>query len=116
MPCMLSSFHKLPLFTSHHTIVYMCYLCEQVPKAYGLCFCVLQDELAKSVTMEQGKTFQDAKGDVFRGLGERQTSEVHVCSHARIHLVRAKVDSDVCFRHHQATLLVLKRKFQLQFV
>jgi hypothetical protein len=33
----------------------------------GLC---LQDELAKSVTTEQGKTFQDAKGDVFRGLGE----------------------------------------------
>jgi hypothetical protein len=29
-----------------------------------------QDELAKSVTTEQGKTFQDAKGDVFRGLGE----------------------------------------------
>eukprot|EP00775_Hariotina_reticulata_P009074 gene9074-9244_t len=26
------------------------------------------DELAKSVTLEQGKTFQDAKGDVFRGL------------------------------------------------
>eukprot|EP00882_Tetradesmus_deserticola_P005735 GHRQ01006038.1.p1 GENE.GHRQ01006038.1~~GHRQ01006038.1.p1 ORF type:complete len:228 (+),score=82.75 GHRQ01006038.1:200-883(+) len=26
------------------------------------------DELAKSVTTEQGKTFQDAKGDVFRGL------------------------------------------------
>ena len=30
---------------------------------------VLQDELAKSVTMEQGKTLSDAKGDVFRGLG-----------------------------------------------
>ena len=30
----------------------------------------MQDELARSVTLEQGKTFQDAKGDVFRGLGE----------------------------------------------
>ena len=28
----------------------------------------LQDELALSVTMEQGKTLPDAKGDVFRGL------------------------------------------------
>lgn len=35
-----------------------------------LVWCVLQDELAKSVTTEQGKTFQDAKGDVFRGLGK----------------------------------------------
>ncbi|KAI9143101.1 Aldehyde/histidinol dehydrogenase [Paraphysoderma sedebokerense] len=26
------------------------------------------DDLAKSITMEQGKTFDDAKGDVFRGL------------------------------------------------
>lgn len=30
----------------------------------------MQDELAKSVTYEQGKTLADAKGDVFRGLGE----------------------------------------------
>ncbi len=29
-----------------------------------------QDELARSVTMEQGKTLPDAKGDVFRGLGK----------------------------------------------
>lgn len=27
------------------------------------------DELAKVVTMEQGKTLADARGDVFRGLG-----------------------------------------------
>lgn len=33
------------------------------------CLLLCQDELAKSVTLEQGKTFQDAKGDVFRGLG-----------------------------------------------
>jgi hypothetical protein len=37
-----------------------------------LCCQPYQDELAKSVTTEQGKTFQDAKGDVFRGLGEQQ--------------------------------------------
>jgi hypothetical protein len=29
----------------------------------------MQDVLARSVTMEQGKTLSDAKGDVFRGLG-----------------------------------------------
>lgn len=39
----------------------------------------LQDELAKSVTTEQGKTFQDAKGDVFRGLGEQGAAGV-ACS------------------------------------
>lgn len=27
------------------------------------------DDLARLVTAEQGKTFQDARGDVFRGLG-----------------------------------------------
>lgn len=29
----------------------------------------MQDELAENITLEQGKTFADAKGDVFRGLG-----------------------------------------------
>ena len=28
-----------------------------------------QDELARNVTLEQGKTLGDARGDVFRGLG-----------------------------------------------
>ena len=28
-----------------------------------------QDELAASITLEQGKTLPDARGDVFRGLG-----------------------------------------------
>ena len=31
---------------------------------------VVQDELAANITEEQGKTLADAKGDVFRGLGE----------------------------------------------
>ena len=31
----------------------------------------LQDELAANVTLEQGKTLPDARGDVFRGLGEQ---------------------------------------------
>ncbi len=31
----------------------------------------LQDELAANVTLEQGKTLPDARGDVFRGLGAR---------------------------------------------
>lgn len=29
---------------------------------------MLQKELAKSITVEQGKTLADAEGDVFRGL------------------------------------------------
>ena len=29
----------------------------------------MQDELAANVTLEQGKTLPDARGDVFRGLG-----------------------------------------------
>ena len=28
-----------------------------------------QDALARNVTLEQGKTLGDARGDVFRGLG-----------------------------------------------
>ena len=28
-----------------------------------------QDELAANITLEQGKTLADARGDVFRGLG-----------------------------------------------
>lgn len=31
-------------------------------------FSLLQDRLAKSITLEQGKTFDDARGDVMRGL------------------------------------------------
>ena len=29
----------------------------------------MQDELARAVTAENGKTIKDAEGDVFRGLG-----------------------------------------------
>ena len=29
----------------------------------------LQDDLAQNVSLEQGKTLPDARGDVFRGLG-----------------------------------------------
>ena len=39
-----------------------CLLCLPVPAA--------QEELALSVTTEQGKTLADARGDVFRGLGQ----------------------------------------------
>jgi len=28
----------------------------------------LQDKIAATITLEQGKTFEDAKGDVMRGL------------------------------------------------
>ena len=40
------------------------------PLPTGLAHCAAQEELARSVTMEQGKTLSDARGDVFRGLGE----------------------------------------------
>lgn len=35
---------------------------------------VFQKELARSITLEQGKTLADAEGDVFRGL---RKSHVH---------------------------------------
>lgn len=37
-----------------------------------ICF-ALQKELAKSITVEQGKTLADAEGDVFRGLRKFQS-------------------------------------------
>lgn len=38
------------------------------------------DELAASVTREQGKTLADARGDVFRGLGEHGVACGVVCA------------------------------------
>lgn len=38
------------------------------------------DELAASMTREQGKTLADARGDVFRGLGAR-TGVARACGH-----------------------------------
>ena len=37
------------------------------------------DKLAENITIEQGKTLADAKGDVFRGLGRplRATRQCH---------------------------------------
>lgn len=35
---------------------------------------MLQKELAKLITLEQGKTLADAEGDVFRGLRKSQGS------------------------------------------
>lgn len=40
---------------------------------------VFQKELAKSITVEQGKTLADAEGDVFRGL--RKFYLTHACAH-----------------------------------
>lgn len=39
-----------------------------------LCYVLLQKELAKLITQEQGKTLADAEGDVFRGLRKYQRS------------------------------------------
>jgi hypothetical protein len=36
---------------------------------WSACAHTTQDELALSVTLEQGKTLADGRGDVFRGLG-----------------------------------------------
>ncbi len=51
-----------------------------VPVCVCVCVCVCtQDKLARSVTMEQGKTLADARGDVFRGLGKCVCVCVCVC-------------------------------------
>ncbi len=55
-------------------------LCDTLPALGAAAH--TQDELAASVTTEQGKTFQDAKGDVFRGLGVH--SAQHICLHCRL--------------------------------
>lgn len=39
--------------------------------------CVEQEDLAANVSLEQGKTLADAKGDVFRGQGKVQPQEHH---------------------------------------
>ncbi len=39
---------------------------------------VFQKELAKLITLEQGKTLADAEGDVFRGLRESHSSDSSV--------------------------------------
>lgn len=41
---------------------------------------VFQKELAKAITVEQGKTLADAEGDVFRGL-RKFIALTHVCMH-----------------------------------
>lgn len=43
---------------------------------------MLQKELAKSITLEQGKTLADAEGDVFRGL--RKFPWPYAFAHARL--------------------------------
>ena len=57
-----------------------------MPAADGCSLLHLQDELAANVTLEQGKTLPDARGDVFRGLGECPAVLVihmHACMHAQ---------------------------------
>ncbi len=39
---------------------------------------MFQKELAKLITLEQGKTLADAEGDVFRGLRESHSSDSSV--------------------------------------
>lgn len=60
---------------------------------------MLQKELAKLITLEQGKTLADAEGDVFRGLRKSKRSsfkgqslkpggrltEMMTCSHAFVY-------------------------------
>lgn len=45
----------------------------------------VQDELAANVTLEQGKTLPDAKGDVFRGLGTLPGTVTLIFWHFHIH-------------------------------
>jgi acyl-CoA reductase-like NAD-dependent aldehyde dehydrogenase len=46
------------------------------------------DELAFSITTEQGKTIQDAKGDVFRGLEVRSCirTYIYTCLHMYVRI------------------------------
>jgi hypothetical protein len=74
------SLHHLLQLHPESSILTRLHIAAQLPTClmHGALPCwydVLQDELAKSVTTEQGKTFQDAKGDVFRGLGEFRLSQ-----------------------------------------
>jgi len=50
----------------------------------------LQDELAANITLEQGKTIPDARGDVFRGLGE---GAEHLCCQVTEALARSRISS-----------------------
>lgn len=68
-------------------------------------FVLLQKELAKLITLEQGKTLADAEGDVFRGLRKYQGStfkgqslkpegrifEKNTCIHAILHYTDAPI-------------------------
>jgi len=50
--------------------------------------CQPQDELARNVTLEQGKTLGDARGDVFRGLGAALSllqSRIRICTEASLY-------------------------------
>jgi hypothetical protein len=77
LPAMKSSLTGL-LDTAHRRVLQCCTLhCCTLRSLIKVRYtaCISQDELAKSVTTEQGKTFQDAKGDVFRGLGAQQRQQ-----------------------------------------
>jgi hypothetical protein len=76
-----------------------------------LCVLCLQDELAKSVTTEQGKTFQDAKGDVFRGLGKfggnlQQAAQHSAARHSTVSTVQCSTvqhsAAQLCTAQHSA--------------
>ena len=43
----------------------------------------MQDALAANITQEQGKTLADAKGDVFRGLGELESQRALSLQHVQ---------------------------------
>jgi len=45
------------------------------------CALQLQDKIAACITLEQGKTFEDAKGDVMRGLRKSHVQIVVVDSY-----------------------------------
>jgi malonate-semialdehyde dehydrogenase (acetylating)/methylmalonate-semialdehyde dehydrogenase len=57
------------------------------------------DRLAASITLEQGKTFADAKGDVLRGLQVAEVGQLHV------NFSRCMLLIICCSRLHAASLL-----------
>lgn len=61
----------LPPCCLYHCYLYICMLKSVQSVFYIHIFPIhFQKELAKVITLEQGKTLADAEGDVFRGLRE----------------------------------------------
>lgn len=80
---MICESSKLLLHSCHHHVRDICLLHTFFffPLKFYMFVPSLQKELAKSITLEQGKTLADAEGDVFRGL-RKFSGLLLLCTHA----------------------------------